>query len=372
MVPDYRGAPRRGRTARSQNQPRSMPVKTTSGTTSTTAATAIESAGAAFADQNQRRCRVLKLLPLRSAICARLRAQAQAVGHHRDGAEGHRAAGDDRVEQAERGDRDRDDVVAERPDEVLLDRRERGPAERDGLGDLRDVAVQERDVARLDRDVGAGAHRDADVGLRERRCVVDAVADHRDGESFCLQRPDQLRACPRAARRRGTRARRRPAATLAAARSLSPVIMITRRPSACSASMARGALFFTSSAMPISAFEAAVDGGEDHRAPARLRGARARPALGGVESRCRCSSMRRRLPATMRLPSTVAMTPRAVTDSKSVAGGERVAGIDRRIDDGAAERVVAVLLGRGDERQQRAFRHEAWSGARRSPAGGLR
>ena len=45
----------------------------------------------------------------------------------------------------------------------------------------------EREVARLDRDVGAGAHRDPEVGLRERGGVVDAVADHRDDPAVALQ-----------------------------------------------------------------------------------------------------------------------------------------------------------------------------------------
>ena len=52
--------------------------------------------------------------------------------------------------------------------------------QRDRRGDAAQVAAHQRDVAGLDRDVGAGADRDADVGLRERRRVVDAVADHRD------------------------------------------------------------------------------------------------------------------------------------------------------------------------------------------------
>ena len=38
----------------------------------------------------------------------------------------------------------------------------------------------ERQVGGLDRDVGAGADREPEVGLRERGRVVDAVADHRD------------------------------------------------------------------------------------------------------------------------------------------------------------------------------------------------
>ena len=39
----------------------------------------------------------------------------------------------------------------------------------------------------LDGDVGAGAHRDADVGLRQRRRIVDAVAGHRDALTLRLQ-----------------------------------------------------------------------------------------------------------------------------------------------------------------------------------------
>src|SRR5690606_8914619 len=38
-----------------------------------------------------------------------------------------------------------------------------------------------------DRDVRARADRDADVGLRERRGVVDAVADHRDDAPAALE-----------------------------------------------------------------------------------------------------------------------------------------------------------------------------------------
>ncbi len=40
--------------------------------------------------------------------------------------------------------------------------------------------LSERDAGALHRDVGAGAHGDADIGRGERRRVVDAVAGHRD------------------------------------------------------------------------------------------------------------------------------------------------------------------------------------------------
>ncbi len=58
--------------------------------------------------------------------------------------------------------------------------RERAPREADRVGGGAQVAGHERQVGRLDRDVGAGADREAEICLRERRRVVDAVADHRD------------------------------------------------------------------------------------------------------------------------------------------------------------------------------------------------
>ena len=47
-------------------------------------------------------------------------------------------------------------------------------------GDPARVGGGQHHAGRLDRDVGAGADRDADVGAGERRRVVDPVADHRD------------------------------------------------------------------------------------------------------------------------------------------------------------------------------------------------
>ena len=56
----------------------------------------------------------------------------------------------------------------------------------------------------LDGDLGAGADGDADVGLRERGRVVDAVADHRDDArpSVGLRLPLQHLHVRRLARRR--------------------------------------------------------------------------------------------------------------------------------------------------------------------------
>ena len=57
--------------------------------------------------------------------------QAQAVRDDEDARERHRGRGDDRVEQPGSGERDRGDVVGERPEQVALDRRERAAREPD-------------------------------------------------------------------------------------------------------------------------------------------------------------------------------------------------------------------------------------------------
>ena len=51
----------------------------------------------------------------------------------------------------------------------------------------REVAAHEREVGGLDGDVGAGADREAEVGLRERGRVVHAVADHGDDVAVVLE-----------------------------------------------------------------------------------------------------------------------------------------------------------------------------------------
>ena len=93
------------------------------------------------------------------------------------------------VEDAGR-DRHARGVVDEREKQVLPDVRHRPlrqPARADDAGE---VALHERDAGAFHRDVGAGAHRDADVGPRQRRGVVDAVAGHRDAPALALERRD--------------------------------------------------------------------------------------------------------------------------------------------------------------------------------------
>ena len=62
----------------------------------------------------------------------------------------------------------------------------------DGVGGGAQVAADQREVRGLDGDVGAGAHGQAEVGLRERRRVVDPVADHGDDRALVLQPLDDV------------------------------------------------------------------------------------------------------------------------------------------------------------------------------------
>jgi hypothetical protein len=94
------------------------------------------------------------------------------------------------VQQARDRERDRGDVVGERPEEVSFDRRQRSAREANRVDGRAQIARDERQVARLDRDVSARADRDPEVGLGKSGRIVDAVADHRHDLSQILEPPD--------------------------------------------------------------------------------------------------------------------------------------------------------------------------------------
>ena len=73
-------------------------------------------------------------------------AQPEAVAHHEHRREGHRGAGEHRVEQS--GDRQRDgrDVVGERPEQVALDRPERPAGDPDRVRRDPQVTTDQTDV----------------------------------------------------------------------------------------------------------------------------------------------------------------------------------------------------------------------------------
>jgi hypothetical protein len=50
-----------------------------------------------------------------------------------------------------------------------------------------EVALDQGDGGAFDSDFGAGTHGDADIGRRQRRRVVDAVAGHRDNPAGLAQ-----------------------------------------------------------------------------------------------------------------------------------------------------------------------------------------
>ena len=90
------------------------------------------------------------------------------------------------IEHAGR-DRHRQRVEDEGEEQVLADVAHRRAAEPAGADDAVQIALDQRDRGAFHRDVGAGAHRDADLRLRQRRRVVDAVAGHRDDAALVLQ-----------------------------------------------------------------------------------------------------------------------------------------------------------------------------------------
>ena len=129
------------------------------------------------------------------------------------------------------GDRNSDDVVDHRPEEILANRAHRSARQRNRVGDAAEVGTHERDLARVDRDVGAGADGDADVRPRQRRRVVDAVADHRDHAAFTPGGARPRRSCRPGGRFADTFAMPASPAIACAVRSLSPVSITTSSPS---------------------------------------------------------------------------------------------------------------------------------------------
>ena len=83
------------------------------------------------------------------------------------------------------------DIVRDREGGQRAARHQQLLAEPDDLDELGRVAVEVDHVAGLARRLGAGVHREADVGLGERRRVVGAVAAHGDQAAARLLPADQ-------------------------------------------------------------------------------------------------------------------------------------------------------------------------------------
>ena len=129
-----------------------------------------------------------------------------------------------RVEHARR-DRDGEHVVDRRPEQVLLHLAHRRLREADRAPACRAGRSSSARSRRLDGHVGARADRDAHVGLRQRRRVVDAVADHRHDACPRPAAAARIAPCPLAAPRRRPASMPSSCATASAVRRLSPVII---------------------------------------------------------------------------------------------------------------------------------------------------
>src|ERR1700737_3717809 len=113
--------------------------------------------------------------------------QPQRVCHHTDWGEPHFRARHDRIQHAQRGKGDRGGVVTEGPAEILMDRPQGLSRQLDRTHDTVEPAGHQRDIGGLDGDIGAGANRNAEIGLHQGGRVVDAVTNHRDHAALALQ-----------------------------------------------------------------------------------------------------------------------------------------------------------------------------------------
>jgi hypothetical protein len=294
--------------------------------------------------------------------------QPQAVGDHEHARERHGRAGDHRVEEPGGGERERGDVVGEGPEQVALDRGEGAAGQADGVGGGAQVAADQGEVGCLDGDVGAGAHREAEVGLGERGGVVDAVADHGHDPALVLQSADDVDLVlgqdlgdDVVDADLGGDGR--------AARSLSPVSSTGRRPSARSSAIASAEVSLTVSATTRT----------PRAAPSQATTTRCGPRLGGRAPRAEASGSDRPLSASSAAAGDDGVAVDDALHAEALGVGE---GLDRRqLDpssirdrggDGRSDRVLGGVLERAGEAQHSSSSVPAVGGhdrRRRAPSG---
>ncbi len=113
--------------------------------------------------------------------------KSQGVAHHQetraahaDGRE-HRGQAQSPGQEESRRHGDSHDVVAKRPEEILLYHPDDGAAQAHRPDQGEQIVLHQDHLAGLFGDVGTGAHGYPHVGFGERQGVVDAVADHGRG-----------------------------------------------------------------------------------------------------------------------------------------------------------------------------------------------
>jgi hypothetical protein len=94
--------------------------------------------------------------------------EQQRIAHYRDGTRGHRGPGNDGRQEPERGQRNAKDVEHEREEQVLAALRECRTRKVHRRRDGREIVAQQGHIRRRQRAAGTGAHREGNVGLRER------------------------------------------------------------------------------------------------------------------------------------------------------------------------------------------------------------
>ena len=122
--------------------------------------------------------------------------KTQCITYDTEAGKAHGSGSEHRVQQpSEDGipyagsQRDADDVIKERPKQILMDVTQGCAAQADRRGHIGKPALHEHHICGVDRDVGACADGDADISSCQSRGIVDAVAYHCNF-AFLLQGTD--------------------------------------------------------------------------------------------------------------------------------------------------------------------------------------
>src|ERR1051326_6811987 len=124
----------------------------------------------------------------------RYRPQTERVADYGDGTHSHCRAGNHRVQEQPESriehpssNGHRRCVEYELEEQILPDVAHRSSAEPACPDNSPEVALDERNCRAFHRNIGPGAHRYANLGLRQSGCVVDAVTSHRDEPALILE-----------------------------------------------------------------------------------------------------------------------------------------------------------------------------------------
>ena len=110
--------------------------------------------------------------------------QPQGIAHNTEAGKAHGRSPEHGVQGQAEGDehtgsqRDADDVVDERPEQVFVDVAQGGAAQPDGGGHIGEPGVHQDHIGRVNGNIGTGADGDAGVRAGQGGGIVDAVAHH--------------------------------------------------------------------------------------------------------------------------------------------------------------------------------------------------